>query len=139
MGMSTFTASERQRIRVDLGYLGSGTSASFSLGLPRPMQNIYLVEDAINFVLPETEPIVRRIMDVMDNVETKLVEAQDLLAATKVDEILTRADECDRLEEQWVRWGEQLASVIGAPYNYYNARYQRWAAGSQAGSIPVRH
>jgi hypothetical protein len=136
---STFTLSEKQRIRIDLGYLGVGTSASYQLGIPRPLQNIYLVDDALGLVLPDTEPIVRRIMDVMDGIEDKMVDAQDRLAATKVDEILTRADECDRLEEQWVRWGEQLSSVLGAPYNIYNARYQRWAMGSSAGNIPVRH
>lgn len=133
-----FTLEEIERIRYSLGYLGAGTIASIQLGIPRPLETLYLVDDAIAKILPQSEPRVRKLLVITEDIEEKLVEGQDRLAAERVDEITLRADELDRLEEQWVRWGMQLSSILGAPFYKYSARYWRWANAVDAGSIPVR-
>jgi hypothetical protein len=133
-----FTPEEIERIHYSLGYLGSGVIASIQLGIPRPLETLFLVDDAITKINVQSEPRVRRILCIMDGIEEKLVDAQDRLAAERIDEITLRPDELDRLEEQWVRWGMQLGSILGAPFYKYSARYFRWANATDAGSIPVR-
>lgn len=134
-----FTDQEKERIRYSLGYLGASSAASIQLGMPRPLQTLFLVDDAISLILATSEDRVRKILGIMDDIEEKLIDAQDRLAATRVDTIDIRSDEMDRLEEQWVRWGKQLSSILGAPVYKYNDRYLRYDGGVEAGCIPVRH
>lgn len=130
-------AAEKERARYHLGYLGTAPAASIQLGIPRPLQTVFLVEDALNSLTSESEDRVRRILRIMDGVECKLCEAQDRLAAKQLDALQLRDNEPDQLEREYVRWGQRLADVLGVPLYPYSNRYRN-AGGTAAGSIPVR-
>jgi hypothetical protein len=70
------TDEERQRVRYHLGYPSVQPAASISFGLPRPQQTLFLVESAMNLLMPVAENEVRRIIGVMDGVECRLIDAQ---------------------------------------------------------------
>ncbi len=132
-----FTPEERQQIRYHLGYNSSQPAASITFGIPRPIQTLYLVELAMNYILPVAENKVRQIVGVLDGIECRLVEAQERLAAKSLDTLTMRADETDALEAEYYRWGGRLADVLGVPFYAYSNRYKRHGK-SYAGSIPVR-
>lgn len=75
----------------------------------------------------------------MDDVDEKLVEAQDFLAVDKVGSIDIRHEHTDQLEREYVRWGMRLADILGAPIYPFSQRYKGKVGTVQAGSIPVRH
>ena len=76
---------EKERVRYHLGYLGVQGAASIQFGIPRPLQPVFLVEQAMNNLIEATVPRVRRVLRIMDDTETRLEEAQIRLAAKKLD------------------------------------------------------
>ena len=131
------TDEEKERVRYHLGYLGVAPAASIQLGIPRPLQTVFLVEDALNSIIEGVIPRVRKILKIMDDVECKLCEAQDRLAAKQLDSLILRDSEPDQLEREYVRWGKRLADIFGVPLYPYSERYKN-AGGVAAGNVPVR-
>lgn len=131
------TDSEKERVRYHLGYLEVQGAASIQFGIPRPLQTLFLVETALNQLIENAVPRVRRVLRVMDNVEEKLIDSQDRLAAKQLDNLQLRDNEPDMLEKEYTRWGWRLADIFGVPIYPYSNRY-RMNAGTVAGSIPVR-
>jgi hypothetical protein len=132
------TPAEKERVRYHLGYPETNPSASIQLGIPRPLQTMFLVEAALNYVMPEAEFRIRHLVAVMDGIEQQLVEAQPRLAATKLDELTLREDETTRLEYEYVRWGCRLADVLGVPIYAYSTRYMGKVGSTVAGSVRIR-
>jgi hypothetical protein len=117
------TADEKQRARYHLGYPSLTTAASIQFGVPALTQTNFLVENALTRLMEEALPQVRGIIKTMDDVETKLVEAQDRLAAEKLSDLTLNNKEPDMLEKEYRRWGYRLADIIGAPIYPYSLRY----------------
>ncbi len=135
--MAVLSARVKERVRYHLGYLGVQGAASIQFGIPRPIQTVFLVEDAMNLVIAESVQRVRRLVDILDRIEDKLVEAQDRLAAKQLDSLVLRDNEPDQLEREYYRWGGRLADLLGVPFYAYSNRYKN-GGGIKAGSIPVR-
>lgn len=131
------TPEERQQVRYHLGYNSAQPAAAITMGIPRPIQTLFLVEAAMNYILPVAEDKVRQILGIMDGIECRLVDAQDRLAAKSLDNLTMRVDETDALEAEYYRWGGRLADTLGVPFYAYSNRYKRHGK-SYAGSIPVR-
>ena len=131
------TPEERQQVRYHLGYVSVAPAASINFGLPRPIQTLFLVEQAMDYILPVGEAKVRQIIGIMDGIECRLVDAQDRLAAQSLDNLTMRADETDALEGEYFRWGGRLADTLGVPFYAYSNRYKKHGK-AYAGSIPVR-
>jgi hypothetical protein len=134
MGLSK---DEKDRVRYHLGYPSVSTNASLQFGLPKPLQSLFLIEDAMLFVLPgDPEDRVRRIIKIMDDIECKLVDAEDFLVAEELGNMKLRDKHPDLLEKEYVRWGKRLADIFGVPIYPYAERYRTLFTG---GSIPVRN
>lgn len=131
-------AAEKERVRFHLGYPEVQPAASIQFGIPRPIQTAFLVEDAMSNIIEVAVDRIRRILKIMDDIESKLVDAQDRLAAIQLSDLHLRENEPDQLEHEYVRWGYRLADIVGVPIYAFSMRYRNFA-GSQAGSIPVRH
>ena len=132
-----FDNSEKERIRYHLGYLNVQPAASISFGIPVPIQTMFLVESAMNNVLPSAEDRVRKILTILDKIECRLVDAQEYLVTSKVDEIELRENHPDLLEKEYCRWAARLSDELGAPL-YPGATKFKSLFGTGIGSIPVR-
>jgi len=135
--MAVLSDTEKERTRYHLGYLGVQPAASIQLGIPRPLQTMFLVEQSMNNLIDQTVARVRRVLRVMDDIEDQLIESQVRLSAKRLDGIELREDEPDKLEREYVRWGWRLADMLGVPVYPYSERYKRAGAGIRAGNIPV--
>ena len=132
-----FTDQEKEQILYHLGYLETSPAASLTFGQPRPIETLFLVESAINLVVSEfAGNRIRRILNVLEGVECRLVAAQDRLAAKSVDNLVLNEGEPDKLEREYYRWAGRLADVLGVPLYFYSERFKQ-ARGMGAGSIPV--
>jgi hypothetical protein len=131
------TVDEIERARYHLGYPEVAPVPSIQLGIPRAIQTAFLFELAVqNLVNNHAENRVRRILNIMDGIETKLVDAQDRLAADQLEELKLRKEEPWQLEGEYQRWGYRLAETLGCPVYAYSTRYSRRGPG-RAGSFRV--
>jgi hypothetical protein len=130
------TDEEKARAKYHLGYLGAAPAASITFGMARPIQTLFLVETALSNLLPAFDDKVRQILGVMDGVECRLVEAQDRLAAKRIDNLELRDDEPTQLEAEYRRWGYRLADLLGCPVYAYSTKY-RTAGKTTAGNVSV--
>ena len=134
-----FTTQEKERIRYHLGYMQVTVAASISFGIPRPIQTSFLVESAMDLLLVEAEPRVRRILKILDNLEKQIEAAACTLAAAQLGELTLRGAEPGRtfpdlLEREYSRWAKRLADIFGVPLYAYSTRFKKSGPG---GNIPV--
>jgi hypothetical protein len=132
------TTSERERTRYHLGYLNVAPAASIALGFPRASQALFLVESAMNNLLPEGEDRVRTHLAVLDGIESKLIDAQCRLAAKEVGEITLNPEETRKLEEEYTRWADRLARQLGVYRNPFSPGSPFGSGGSGGINVPVQ-
>jgi len=133
--MALLTDAEKSRVRYHLGYLASGFAASLQFGLPRPVQTVFMLEDAMSGLV-ETNALdrVRAILCTLDKIEAKMVCAVDQLGVEKLGEISLRKEHPDLLEKEYDRWSSRLADIFGVPKYPFSVKTQRRGPGS---NIPV--
>lgn len=131
---------ERERVRYHLGYMNTSTAASLQYGLPRPAQTLFIVEQAMG-LLPEVAlPRVRRMLQVLDDIECRLVSSQARFAAQSLGDLRIerqQQQEPELLEREYWRWAGRLADQLGVPMYAYSNRFKGQAPTS--GMIPVRN
>jgi hypothetical protein len=131
------TPSERERTRYHLGYLNTGIAGSIQFGLPRPVQTLFILEDAMSIMTDDSAVgRVRQHLKILDDIECRMVSAQSRLAAQQLGEITLRDNEPDLLENEYYRWAGRLADQLGVPFYAYSNRFK--GRGPTSGSIPVR-
>ena len=137
MTAAAFTESEKERIRYHMGYLASSSAASIQFGLPRPLQTLFILEDAISLITnPHAQDRVRNILSCLDQIEGKLKSAQCTLMAEKLGQLVLHPGRdkglfaTDLLEREYVRWVNRLADILGAPKYVYSERFRRRGPGS---------
>jgi len=112
---------EREAVRYHLGYLGVQSSASIQLGIPRPVETLFLVEEAMDQLREQAVPRVRSILGVLESIEDKMICAQDRLAAERLGNMTLRGikageTEADGLENEYTRWAGRMADILGVPF-----------------------
>lgn len=129
-----FSEEEKVQIRHHLGYLNVAQVQTFSLGTPAAVETQFLIEGAMNKVLPAAESKARQMIANCDAVETQMIENQELLVAEQVDEIKVRQDEFEALLKRYHFWRNALANILGVYPNPFDKRF----ASTGGGGINVR-
>ena len=62
---------ERDRIKYHLGFLAVSPAASIQLGIARPVQTLFLIEDAMDNLLEVAVPRVLQQLVILDNIESE--------------------------------------------------------------------
>ncbi len=139
--MGAFTEEEKARVRHHTGYPEVQPAASIQFGIPKPIPLAFLIEQAMENILLTAVPRVRDILNILDNLEQQLVDAQCNLVADKVGEINLAGTldsksrlVTERLETEYVRWAKRLVDIFGVPLYPFSARFQK----RKYGSIPVQ-
>lgn len=119
------TPDEKARCRRALGYPNVSSVPSQALGVPIPMQTGFLLESAMDRLLPEAVPRVRELLRRIEDIERRMMDdAPDHLAAEKLGEMTLRSAKVgetypDLLEREYRRWALRLADELSvAPYAY---------------------
>lgn len=128
-----FTLDERARIRRHLGYPNTSPSAAMAFGIPIPIETLFLVESAMDKLLPQGEPDVRRFLGELDNIECQMSAARQFLPVSNIDGTAIRPDHIPMLENEYSRWQNRLADTLGVPVYDFSRRRNE----SKAGNIRV--
>lgn len=135
MPSAPLTDAEKQRVAYHLGYPAVTSAASVAFGVPLLTQTNFLVYNVLTHLMDSALEQVRSISKTMDDIETKLIDAQDRLAATRLEDLYLRENETDMLEGEYKRWGYRLSDILGAPIYPYSRRYSG-GGGNIVQSIP---
>lgn len=136
MASAPLTDAEKQRVAYHMGYPAVTTAATVAFGVPALTQTNWIVYSILDKLMDSALEQVRSISKVMDDVETKLIESQDRLAATRLEDLYLREDEADKLEGEYRRWGYRLSDITGAPIYPYSRRYGSGGA-NMVQSVPI--
>lgn len=117
------TDANKAQIRAYLGYPVVQSAGALFYGIPRPTQTTFLLETAMNMIMGDAIPRVLEILQVLGNVEQKMIEAQGVLVASKLEDLTLRDDYPQKLEEEFNRWAQRLADMFGVPLYGYAARF----------------
>jgi hypothetical protein len=117
-----FTEEEKARIRHHTGYLNVESAQTFVLGSPAAVQTQFLIEGAMQRVLPSGEVQVRRLLGILDGIEGMMVENLELLSVTQVDEIAINPEQMKLYRVEYDRWVAALCNIFGIPRNPFDQR-----------------
>lgn len=130
-----FDAQEKVKIRHHLGYLNVTNAATFALGIPQAVETQFIIENAMNLVLPEAEGEARRHINILNGIEELMICGHENLAINAIGEIKIREDEQEALDKRYHHWRNALANVLGV---YPNPFDKRFYSATGAGGINVR-
>jgi hypothetical protein len=136
-----FDDAEKERIRYHMGYLQVSPAAGLTFGIPAPIQTMFLLESAMDRVIIPAEDRVRKLITTLDEIECRMLDAQNYLVADQLADITIRKNHIDQLEDEYCRWAARLADTLGSPLYPGAARFRRLfgtGGANMAGSIPVR-
>ncbi len=133
-----FTEGEKMRIRLHAGYLNVQEVATFVLGVPANIQTQYLIEPAMDKVLPEAEDRVRQYLGWLDQLEFQVFDDADTLVASKVGSIDLRPDEFENLTKRYLWFVDTLCNILGVMRNPFDKRFND-PSGGVGINVPVMH
>jgi hypothetical protein len=117
---------EKVKVRLHLGYLNVQEAQTFVLGTPAAVETQFIVEGAMNRILEEALPEVRRHLQILDQIEEQMIQNLELLQITKIDTIEVNSTGQDREQRQLIqvydRWVNGLANLMGVYRNPFDKR-----------------
>jgi hypothetical protein len=135
--VDSLTDEEKEKVRYHLGYLATSFAPSISLGIPRPLQTVFLLEQGLTLLVNGfAVNRVRCILKILDDLECKLVGGVTTLAAETLGELTLHPLRergktfTDSLEDEYRRWAGRLADIFGVPLYPYAARFKRRGPGT---------
>jgi hypothetical protein len=136
------TEGEKVRARHHMGYGGVQQAQTFVLGVPAGVQTAFMIEGALNRLMPQSEGFFRDLLARLDGIEAQILGDQENLAAKKVGTIEINTDEFKQLMSQYIHWQGALANMLQVPPNPFDQRpYCGAGYGSSGGgmNVPVQH
>lgn len=123
------TEEERVRVRYHLGYLSVAPASAIALGYPSAQHALFLVEHAMDRLLPAAVSRVHQIVRTLDQIECSMAESVGRLKAAQVGEVKLRGgageeSEGDLLEREYRRWAGRLADHLGVALNVHSERFR---------------
>ena len=118
-------------------------AASLQLGIPRPVQTMFLLEDAMSLLVNDFALAkMRYYLGVVANIEKKLADSVNKLEVEKVGNITMRGAKRgetgpDLLEREYIRWVKRIADMLGVPPYPYSSKFQS-AGGARMISVTRR-
>lgn len=112
-----FTDEEKVRMRHAMGYLNVSEVSTFQMGIPAAVETQYLIETAMNKILPEAETHVRNLLARLELIEGQMMDNLELLAVESIDEIKINPKEMTKLRREYKHWQTALANTMGIPPN----------------------
>jgi hypothetical protein len=133
---------EKADVRRHMGYGGVQQASTFDLGVPAGVQTAFLIEPAMQRLLPESEPVLRQYLTALNGVEQQILDDQPDYAAEKVGSITVNLREFQMLVEQYKYWQGNLGNLLQVPANPFDMRPnlgEGWSRSGGGMNAPVHH
>lgn len=130
------TEDQKTSCRHHLGYPNVAEAASFGLGVPAGLEISFLIERAMDKLLPAGRVRLEQILGALDTIEQQKLDDLELAAVNQVGEIAVNQGEQSALDKQYNYWVAALSNLLTVPRNPFDARLQ--AGGSSINARVVR-
>jgi hypothetical protein len=127
------TEEQRALIRHHMGYLNIFSGTALGLGIPIAIQPLFVLERAMDELLPEALPLALRYLARCEATEAQMFENQDSLVAERVGNIGLSGKVMMRLRIQYQYWRGSLAGIFAVRPNPFDMRMQM----ADRANIPV--
>lgn len=127
--MGALTETLKVKIRHHFAYVNVSAVQTFVLGSPAALETQFMIEGAMNKVLPQAVPELERLVAILDTIEQQMLDDLELLAVMKVGEIDINQQEQKGLVERYSYWLGALENLLGVPRNPFDKRPGMSASG----------
>jgi len=124
---ATLAEQDKVRARHHLGYLNVEQAQTFVLGIPSGVQTQFMIEGALNRLLPQALPKFLEMLERLDCVECELFGGIDLASITSISDIVIRPERRKELSGYYQVARQGLANLLGIIPNPYDQR--DWVGG----------
>lgn len=111
------SAVQKSKICYFLGYPLIESYQALALGFPSANQLRFVLNYALQAIMPEAEPEVLRVLDECICVEAQISDARSRLQTIAVDKIKMNNMELAQLEDTLDYWVDRLADTLGVVRN----------------------
>jgi hypothetical protein len=121
------TPPQRARIAYHLGFPGISQATAIALGFPAASHTRFILESALERLLPDYEPMVLRALTECECIDGQLADARkNRIQVSSVDTINLRGPgELEDLEDQYSLWTDKLADLLGVVKNPFSLTHAR--------------
>jgi hypothetical protein len=119
---ATLAEQDKVRARHHLGYLNVEQAQTFVLGIPAGVQTQFMIEGALNRLLPQALPKFLEMLERLDCVECELFGGIDLASITSISDIVIRPERRKELSGYYQVARQGLANLLGIIPNPYDQR-----------------
>jgi hypothetical protein len=127
---------DKVRCRHHTGYLNVEAAQTFALGVPAPVQTQFMIEGAMNRILPQALPKFLEQLDRLDCIECEVFGSIDLASITSISEIVVRPDRLKELSRYYKIAQQGLTNMLGIIPNPNDQR--EWLQSAQI-NVSVQH
>lgn len=127
------TPTEKVKVRYHLGYPNVTAVGSYQLGVPIPIQTMFLVESSMDRIIDEALPVVRDLIATLDEIECRMRKGFSHRAAKRIGDIEINEKEIHDLEAEHTRFASRLAEMLGVPLYAFSSKFK-----GRVGNLPVR-
>lgn len=120
------TEQDKARARYHLDYLQVEAAQTFSLGIPAAIQTQFMIEGAMNRILPSALPKFLQLLDRLDCIECELFGGIDTASVTKVGEIEINRKRLRELGQYYSIARGALATLMGIVPNPFPSAGRAW-------------
>jgi hypothetical protein len=124
--MSVLSEQEKVSVRHHLGYLNVQEVATFALGTPAGVETQFIIEGAMNRMLPSALPLLRKHLQNLECIEEAMIKGIENTGLLELGEIKFNQTGKDKhqsqLRQQYNYWANSLANVLGVSRNPYDKR-----------------
>lgn len=137
--MGLFTSQQQFQLLYHCGYTAATIQSSLSFGQPVPRETMFLIQRTIaEWDNAASMEKIGQIVTTLEKIECLLVDALDRLSVVRSGSVEIRQDETKQLEEEYNRWANRLADVLGVPFYAYSNRFKQ-SVGVTVGNIRMKH
>ena len=115
------------RARHHTGYLGVEAAQTFNLGIPAAIQTQFMIEGALNRLLPQSLPKFMELLDRLDCIECEVFGGIDTATVEEVAEIKINRKRLKELRDYYLIAQQSLCNLLGIVANPFDQRV--WLQG----------
>jgi hypothetical protein len=128
------TEADKNRARHHAGYGQVQAAQTFVMGVPAGVQTQFMIEGALNRIMPSAERGFRTLLDRLDRIECRIEESTEDVEVESLGDIKINAKAFVRLVERYRYWQGALCNLMQVPPNPYD---MRWTSAGGGINVPV--
>jgi hypothetical protein len=123
------TPEEKAKVRRHGGYPNISAASTFIIGNPAAMEPFFILEAAMDAIIPSAEFLIREFLPKLDHLAEILFEDADTLIAKSIGDIVINPDQFEKLLQRYRWYAGEMLQVIACWPNPFDVRFASAGGG----------